>query len=60
MASKRISLTPTEEARKLIDEAVAVLTKQGRRTNPSSFCTEAAAEKALKIIKENGGRGKQI
>ena len=60
MASKRINLAPTEEARKLIDEAVAVLTKQGRRTNPSRFCTEAAAEKALKIIKENGGRGKQI
>ena len=53
MASKRISLTPTEEARKLIDEAVAVLTKQGRRTNPSRFCTEAAVEKALKIIKES-------
>ena len=53
MASKRISLTPTKEARKLIDEAVAVLTKQGSRTNPSSFCTEAAVEKALKIIKEN-------
>ena len=60
MASKRINLAPTEEARKLIDEAVAVLTKQGRRTNPSRVCTEAAAEKALKIIKENGGRGKQI
>ena len=60
MASKRINLAPTEEARKLIDEAVAVLTKQGKRTNPSRFCTEAAAEKALKIIKENGGRGKQI
>ena len=60
MASKRINLAPTEEARKLIDEAVAVLTKQGRRTSPSSFCMEAAVEKALKIIKENGGRGKQI
>ena len=60
MATKRINLAPTEEARKLIDEAVAVLTKQGNRTNPSRFCTEAAVEKALKIIKENGGRGKQI
>ena len=60
MPTKRINLAPTEEARKLIDEAVAVLTKQGNRTNPSRFYTEAAVEKALKIIKENGGRGKQI